>query len=78
MKRIRHNHRFLTTAGLLVAERGATPSLTKYGVEHRSLDTLQLTPSLYSLQQRNRKTVARLLPALAIRQKGFLNGNAHR
>lgn len=77
-RRTQHPHSFFKMGGLIAAPSGVTPDLRKYGIEHRSLDTLQLTPGIHTIQERNRKTVARLLPVLAARQKGFKNGYAHR
>lgn len=76
MRRIRHPHRFLHTSGMCLLDMGVTPDLTKYGIQHRSLDTLQLTPSLDSLQQRNQRTINRLLPALELRRQHYLKSES--
>lgn len=72
-RRTQHPHSFFKMGGLIAAPSGVTPDLRKYGIEHRSLDTLQLTPDLCSIQQRNQRTIARLIPALALRQHTFVS-----
>lgn len=75
-RRTQHPHQFFKMGGLITAPSGVTPDLRKYGIEHRNLDTLQLTPSLDSLQQRNQRTINRLLPALELRRQHYLKSES--
>lgn len=53
--------------------RGHLPNYDLYTVDHRLLNGESLAPSLCSVQQRNQRTIVRLLPALIARQKGCFN-----
>lgn len=46
-------------------EQGRLPDYDLYGSQHRNLDSISLTPSTALIQERNCKTINRLLPALA-------------